>query len=353
MTAPYQPQIIRAPDADVGQGLAPLIQALQFNKHLAEQQREAEQRIAAELFSRGLVTTPGFETTPAAQALATKLGVPDLGQSIAKARSAEDRRKVEDINTFVESLSGISDQAKSGLRVSLIAGSKGATSDVQNALFQAMAGGTDLTVLEQARLQNLQANTAHILAEIERMKQQPGPHDQLRAAQILGVNTGDLAQGGSNSGNFVTGMNYINVLEDQMKQKETDPARVIINTAISLMTSNKDLLGRPALTPTEAFDQSLGLVKNVYPKTASAIQFTPQTAQTLAATRAATLMWQGLRMDDNTLKDATGRTLHKFKTTREIHDYIGEELKKLYPLVDQPSLNSLMDIVQRRITESF
>ena len=43
-----------------------------------------------------------------------------------------------------------------------------------------------------------------------------------------------------------------------MKQKETDPARVIINTAISLMTSNKDLLGRPALTPTEAFDQALG-----------------------------------------------------------------------------------------------
>src|SRR5439155_1195123 len=253
------------------------IQTLQFNRHLAEQQREAEQRIAAELFSRGLLTTPGFDTTPPAQALATKLGVPDLGQSIAKARSAEDRRKVEDINTFVESLSGISNQAKSGLRVSLIAGSKGATSDVQNALFQAMAGGTDLTVLEQARLQNLQANTAHILAEIERMKQQPGPHDQLRAAQILGVNTGDLAQGGSNSGNFVTGMNYINVLEDQMKQKETDPARVIINTAISLMTSNKDLLGRPALTPTEAFDQSLGLVKNVYPKTASAIQFTPQT----------------------------------------------------------------------------
>lgn len=351
------PNIVQVPGVgqEVAQGLAPFIQAMQFNKHLQQQQQAEEQRVAAELYARGLQTAPGFENTPAGQALEMKLGVPGLGASISKARTAEERRKVEDINTFVEGLSGIGDQAKSGLRASLVAGSKGATSDVQNALFSAMAGGADLTILEKARLDNLRANTNHIQAEIDKMKREPGPHDQLRAAQILGVNTGDMAQGGSNSGDFVQGTNYISVLEDQLKQnnKEADPARAILNTSISLMTSNKDLLGRPALTPQEAFSQALGLVKNVYPKTAGTIQFTPATEQTLAATRAATLMWQGLRLDENTLKDAQGRVMKKFKTSKEIHDYIGAEIKHLYPLVDEPSLNALMDIVQRRITESF
>src|SRR5205823_7483584 len=124
--------------------------------------------------------------------------------------------------------------------------------------------GEDMSVLERARLENLQANTAHLNMEIEKMKREPGPHDQAKAANMLGVNTGDLLGGGSTQGDFVTGTNYISVLEDRLKQKETDPAKVVINTAISLMTLNKDLLGRPALTPDEAFQNALGLAKNVF-----------------------------------------------------------------------------------------
>src|SRR5438093_1334008 len=195
MTAPGQ-QIVHVPGVgeEVAQGLQPLIQAMQFNRQLALQQQEHEATVAAQLFAHGL-QTPGFESTPAAQALELKLGVPGLGASIAKARTAEDRRKIEDINTFVESTSGVSDKAKAGLRVSLIAGAKGATADVQNALFSAMAAGEDLTVLEQARLDNLRANTAHLQAQINKMKTEPGLMDQQHAADILHIPPQDFVQG--------------------------------------------------------------------------------------------------------------------------------------------------------------
>lgn len=346
MTAPGQ-QIVPVPGVgqEFQQAIAPFIQAMQFQRQLAQRKQEQDQDLAAQLYARGL-QTPGFENTPAAQELEARLGAPGLGASIAKARTVEEKRKIDDINMYVEGLSGISDRAKSGLRTSLIAGTKGATADIQNSLFSAMAAGEDLTVLERARLENLQASTQHTLAEIEKMKREPGPHDQERAAQLLGIDVNK---------DFVQGMNYIGVLEDQLKDKnkDADPARAVLGTAISIMTLNKDLLGRPALTPQEAFQNSLELVKNVYPKSAGAMQFTPNTEQTLAATRAATLMWQGLRLDENTLKDATGRVLRKFKTAKEIRQYIGEEMKHIFPLVEQSQLDMLMDVVQRRVTESF
>jgi len=344
MTAPYEPKIVSVPGvgAEVSQGLAPFVQAMQFQKQLQLQQTAEQQRMAAELYARGL-QTPGFEDTPAAQQLEHTLGVPGLGASISRARTAEQRRQVEDINTFVEGISGVSDRAKAGLRTSMIAGTKGASVEVQNSLYAAMASGEDPGALEQARIGQMLANTTRINLEIEKMKREPGPQDQARAAQLLGV---DPSQ-------FVQGANYISVLEDRMKAKETDPAKVIVSTAVSLMTLNKDLLGRPALTPAEAFSQALDLTKNVFPKSASTIQLTPQTEQQLGATRAAYLMWQGLKMDDNTLKDATGKTLMKFHTSAEIRQYIGQEMKHVFPLVDQPSLDNLLDIVQRRVTESF
>jgi len=347
MTSPFGQEVVKVPGVgeEFQNAIAPFVQAIQFRQAQQRQQLAERQRIAAELFARGL-QSPGFENTPAAQQLEVELGVPGLGASISKARTAEERRKVEDINTFVEGLSGVSDRAKSGLRASLIAGTKGATADVQNSLFAAMAAGEDLTVLERARLENLQANTQRIQLEIERMKREPGPHDQERAAQLLGINV---------QSDFVQGLNYIGVLEDLLKDrnKEADPGRAILSTAVSLMTLNKDILGRPALTPQEAFQTSLELVKNVFPKSASTSQLTPNTEQALGATRAAMLMWQGLRMDDNALKDAQGRVLRKFKTTAEIRQYIAAEMKHVFPLVEQSQLDMLMDVVQRRVTESF
>ena len=341
MTAPGQ-QIIHVPGAgeEVAQGLQPLIQAMQFNRQLALQQQEHENTIAAQMLAH-MLQTPGAESSPAFGALATKLGVPTLGPSIAKARSDEERRKIDDINTYTEGLSGLDDKSKSALRVSLIAGVKGATADIQNSLFSAMATGGDLSTLEQARLDNLRANTAHIQAQINKMKTEPGPMDQQHAAEILHVPPQD----------FVQGANYVDVLESILKQKEADPGRTIVNTAVQLMTQFRDIIGRPTITPPEALEMSRNLYRSLFPKAAAAAQLTPETAQQLSATRDALQIWQGVIADEYEVKDAQGRVLKKFKNDGDVKTYLGHELKTLYPLIDDASLNLLLDVVQRRVHE--
>src|SRR5439155_16397702 len=114
------------------------------------------------------------------------------------------------------------------------------------------------------------------------------------------------------------------------------------NTAISLMTLSKDFLGRPNLLPEEAFNDAINLTKNVFPVTANKFKLTPQTDQVLNATRAATLMWQTLQMDENQLREApsreypSGRVLRKFKTSKDIVEYLRNELQVHYPLISGP-----------------
>src|SRR5437867_6798788 len=143
------PQIIQVPGAgaEVAQGLAPLIQALQQNRQLADQHQFHQQELLAQLFAHGM-QTPGFESTPAAKEIETRLDVPGLSKGVAQARNAEQKRRLTDIDEFVSGLPKISDNARAGLRASLAAGARGATSDVQKALFSAFAAGEDMTVLE-------------------------------------------------------------------------------------------------------------------------------------------------------------------------------------------------------------
>lgn len=345
MTAPGQ-NIIQAPGVgqELQQAIAPFVQAMQFQRQLQQRQREQEQDLAAQLFARGL-QTPGFESTPAAQELETKLGVPGLSQSIAKARTAEDRAKTENINQLVESMSGVSDKAKAATRASLMCTHRGGTAEVCNALFSAMASGEDLSVLERARIEQMQAGTQKTLLEIEKMKREPGPHDQIRAAQLLNVSPTE----------FVDGFNYIGVLEDRMKQRETDPGRVIINTMIAAMTQ-RDYLGRAKMTVEESLALGIRTAQAAFPKTAATIKMTPQLQQVLDATDKVTQVWTDIIDNGNAnveIDPTTGKKniIDKLPTRAQRREFMERGIKRLYPLLTPQQYNDILDIVGRRVEE--
>src|SRR2546429_499229 len=148
MTSPFGQEVVKVPGIgdELQQSIAPFIQAIQFRQHLEAQQKADRQRIAAELFARG-VQQPGFGTTDAAIQLEHELGVPGLGASIEKARTADEKQKIDTINELVDTASTLTPVERSAAKLSMIAGVRGATSEVQNNLYEAVAG-KDLTGIE-------------------------------------------------------------------------------------------------------------------------------------------------------------------------------------------------------------
>lgn len=339
--------IVQVPGAgqEIQQALAPLIQALQHQHMMQQRQQEQEQQIAANMFAHGL-QTPGFETTEAAQQLEMKLGVPGLGKSIATARVNEKKLKLKGIDETVTKFgeAGLSAPQQAGLRASLTAQLEGAPAEVANRLYVAFAGDADLSPLDKARLDELNVSADLKIEQVSEMRRHNDPSARHQASKILGVP----------DSKFDPGVDYIDVLEDHLKQEgksRTDPQGTIVNTAMTLMGQSKDLIGRFNLTAPEALQQSIQLWGSTLPATVKNVIMTPTITAQLNATNDALNTWQGLIDSPSSINPKTGK---KFKNDDEIRRTIIEELKARYPILEteDAALKQMLDIVSRRVLRS-
>jgi hypothetical protein len=344
------PQIIQVPGVgqEVAQGLAPLIQVLQNRQELAQRQAEAQQRadqaqkdMIANMFAIGL-RTPGFESTDEAKTMEQQLGIPGLGQAIAQARNQSQREAMARVDAYVESLPD-NPRLRAGIRASMAGAAVGATAEIQNATFKAFAPDLPLDELERARLAEMRANTRRIERDLARMPKEPTQADQQHAYKILGFPADQ----------YVEGLDYVGILQDQLKKKDDDPRRIILNTAIQVMAQDRDLLGNPRKTPTQALAIATEWYRNIYPESSLPAGLTGQAEAELSATREALRTAQGIVSGGMkaTLPDSTG-TLHvkKYKDWAAVRADLRAAIKQGYPQLDDGTINTILDATQRQVS---
>lgn len=320
---------------DVQQAFAPLIQVLRQRNALAQQQAQQEQQLAAHLFATGL-QTPGFETSDTAQQLEMKLGVPGLGKSISQARTREQKLKMQAIDELVTNMAqqGLTPGRQAGLRASLAAKVAGASAEVSNSLYSAFAGDEDLSPLEAARIADMNANAAKTLQAVDLARRHNDPDAQRQAAAIIG-NTGDR---------FNPGIDYVDVVEALLKDKETDPKSLVIRTAMTLITQSRDMLGRPGLTPTEALNEANTILAPFTPTTVRQTVMTPAFMARLEATSQAYQAWQAIEDRGGT----NPLTNKKYKSDADRWKSISDDLKSRFPTLDDATLSSIFTVIMRR-----
>jgi len=318
------------------QGLAQLIQALQ-NKQAQQQanqrlqmsitaQQDAQERSQAlNLLVEGM-KEPGFESTPQAEELEGRVGIPGYSKEIGRLRTQRNRALMAEMEKTIDGL-GVDEQTREALRsvtvIKLL--NPDTPAEVLNDLYQRVAPEAPLSALDEANLANVRARTRQIDRTLQQFNlDNPTIEDQQGVARVLGMD-------------FFPGVDYIDIYETVKSRKDDTPSDLAVTVAMQFARQT-DLFGRPVFTTEQAVSMGADVVSSLVPGAAITPTYTPQQRSRIEAASSAMTAWIGLRGEK--MKDP------------EIRRTLANELLIRYGIsLTREDINDILDRTERNLPE--